>query len=232
MNTTIAKNLAYLCDGIDVSIDGLKRTHEWLRGSSTFEKAINSIRLLKKAGASVSMGVTLMKVNFNELPQLCKLAESLDVGISVQPINPRGVVFPSGDFFAKELVFNESDIPLLEKVVINCSKYLLKSASWLYLRTVLDFIKGNFKRKCIAGYTTLTIDQEGYMYPCSFMKPVGKYERGKLREIWRSDKFNEARREMLNCYKCCLGCYEPDNITYNKFVKRVMSEMCRFLGIK
>ena len=227
----LAKVLANTCDGVDVSIDGLEQTHDRIRGHGTFRRALNAIRTLNKYKAGIaSIGVTIMRLNFRELPALCTLAENLRCGISIQPIISTGVVFPRGYLLNEWLLFRESDIHELEEVIMLCLNQLLKNVSQPYLRIVVSYIKGNLRRKCIAGYLKLTIDSQGHIYPCSLWdKAIAKYVRGRLRKIWRSREFNEARLKMLSCNKCALGCYEPDNITFNFPLLRLSSELRRAL---
>ncbi|MEQ8192459.1 MAG: SynChlorMet cassette radical SAM/SPASM protein ScmF, partial [Candidatus Eremiobacterota bacterium] len=67
---------------ISVSIDGIDReTHEWVRGiKGSFDRAIEGIRNLVRAGFSPQIIMTVMKKNKDQLESLVRLAESLGAG--------------------------------------------------------------------------------------------------------------------------------------------------------
>ncbi|MCX8205267.1 MAG: radical SAM protein [Candidatus Nezhaarchaeota archaeon] len=110
INRRVAKLLASTCDGVDVSIDGLKQ-NDRIRGLGSFERALSAIKLLNHYRQGLaSIAFTLMKLNFMELPALCQLAEHLGCGISIQPIILGGAVFPSVDVENDELSFTKTDI--------------------------------------------------------------------------------------------------------------------------
>ena len=65
-----------------ISIDGLRKTHDSIRGvKGTFDKAINTIELAKKKlkNTKITIISTLMKENANEMGKLLKLAIKLKV---------------------------------------------------------------------------------------------------------------------------------------------------------
>jgi radical SAM protein with 4Fe4S-binding SPASM domain len=65
-----------------ISIDGLRKTHDSIRGvKGTFDKAINTIELAKKKlkNTKITIISTLMKENANEMGELLKLAIKLEV---------------------------------------------------------------------------------------------------------------------------------------------------------
>ena len=76
----IAKKLKEAGVGsVQISIDGLKDTHDKNRGDGTFDKAISAIKYCLDAGLYVSMDVTITKLNVHEFPHLIDLAKNLNV---------------------------------------------------------------------------------------------------------------------------------------------------------
>ena len=67
INEEIAQRLAQIfvpeLDSIQISLDGLKEQHDKTRGKGSFDNAINAIKLLRKAGISVSINFTATKEN-------------------------------------------------------------------------------------------------------------------------------------------------------------------------
>jgi len=62
-------------DGIQVSIDGDRETHDRTRGKGSYDKAIEALECLKEHGINHSMGFALCKRNFygiDHIIELCK----------------------------------------------------------------------------------------------------------------------------------------------------------------
>ncbi len=63
------KNITRIADifsGVQVSIDGLKKTHDYLRRANCFTKALNAIKLLSSVKKQVSVNFVPTSVNLND----------------------------------------------------------------------------------------------------------------------------------------------------------------------
>jgi radical SAM family uncharacterized protein len=73
----------YINGAVYVSLDGLEKTHDTIRGvSGCFRKAVRGIIASRKKVA-VTINTTIMAENIHEIEDLVKLANELDTGISV-----------------------------------------------------------------------------------------------------------------------------------------------------
>jgi MoaA/NifB/PqqE/SkfB family radical SAM enzyme len=73
-----ARKLAYAgVDKVQVSLDGMKSLHEWMRGKGTFEPTIKGIGSLISNGIPTTISTVLTSINFNDIPKLRKLARAL-----------------------------------------------------------------------------------------------------------------------------------------------------------
>ena len=73
----------YINGVIYVSLDGLEKTHDTIRGvSGCFKKAIEGI-VASNEKVSVTINTTIMADNLHEIEDIVKLARELDTGISV-----------------------------------------------------------------------------------------------------------------------------------------------------
>ena len=76
---------------VKVSIDGLKKNHEWNRGKGTFDKALNALKLFRSYGiGSVYLIMTLSSVNFDDLLPLLDLTKELRVQFIMVEFLPVG----------------------------------------------------------------------------------------------------------------------------------------------
>lgn len=89
----IAKNLKESgFKSIQVSIDGLKESHNWLRkNDQAFDKAINAVKILKQHKFAISVSCVPTKKNVHEYKDLIELCIELGVGFfRVQPLMSMG----------------------------------------------------------------------------------------------------------------------------------------------
>ena len=72
---------------VQVSIDGLRETHDLLRNrSGAFDRAINALVLFREAGNHTTMTVTASALNLAEVPALADLAAQ--IGVSAFKVGP------------------------------------------------------------------------------------------------------------------------------------------------
>ncbi|MEW5801529.1 MAG: radical SAM protein [bacterium] len=89
IDTPVTLEVLRLLKGIQevrISLDGLKKGHERLRGEGTFEQALDSIGLCRSEGFVVSVATTLHQDNLDEIEQLSFLLHKMGVkewGINV-----------------------------------------------------------------------------------------------------------------------------------------------------
>ena len=64
---------------IQISFDGMRDTHDFIRGSGTFDKAIHSLKVLKERGVKVSCNFTATLENYTEYDALKEFLASYGV---------------------------------------------------------------------------------------------------------------------------------------------------------
>jgi len=63
-----------------VSLDGMKETHDNIRSVGSFERTINGIELLKNANIPIVVNSTVSDLNYREMIDVMKLSYDLGVG--------------------------------------------------------------------------------------------------------------------------------------------------------
>ena len=66
-------------DEIQISIDGLEKSHESLRGAGTFSKALGAVRLAKEMGWEVSVATMVHAKNLDDFDEMEKLFSDLEI---------------------------------------------------------------------------------------------------------------------------------------------------------
>ena len=69
-----------------ISLDGTEKQHDSMRGEGSFAKAIEGIRIAKKAGLHVELTCVLHRHNLSCVGELLALAATLDCPIVFQPV--------------------------------------------------------------------------------------------------------------------------------------------------
>ncbi len=205
LNESIAKKLKdSKIAKVTVSIDGLKNNHEYLRGNQTFDASINAIKLLVDQGINVYIGMTITKLNFNDIYSIAKLGKEL--GVSVV------------SYFRY--------IPDDNRVsVLNHDKYSLYKVAKILLETKNNLVDKNFNiyYERLATFTFLLDDKEitnticrainglsnidylGNFYICPYLrKNTGNIWEDEISQIFQNTK--SFLIEILNipyeCKKC------------------------------
>lgn len=75
LNENVAKQLKELgCTTYQMSLDGLKETHDFIRKPGSFDATLNKIHVLNEVGIKSAIATTVSKTNIDEIPQLVKVA--------------------------------------------------------------------------------------------------------------------------------------------------------------
>ena len=104
LNWTIMSNGSYLTrdiikelksleiNGFQVSIEGLEKTNDEIRGLGSFQKILKAIELLNQAKIIVKVSFTLTKKNYQEIKELAEILAPLNVKfLAVRRIAPFGL---------------------------------------------------------------------------------------------------------------------------------------------
>ena len=188
----------YINGVIYVSLDGLEKTHDTIRGvSGCFKKAIEGI-IASNEKVSVTINTTIMTDNLHEIEDMVKLAKELHTGISVAVAHEycdANVSAPTADEttkIARKLVeMKKKGYPLVNS--INYFRVMAKEKNW----------------RC-RPWATINVDPKGNLVlPCyvgnEYATSVSILETGIKNAISGFDW-----KETQKCQKCSLHCYvEP-----------------------
>lgn len=200
-----------------VSVDGLKSTHEQIRGKNTFDKTIENIKYAIEKGYPVVTNTVINKINYCDILDMIALLKQMGVK-DVQLSNL--IVQGSAD--------NSMKISLLEQMALKDKINILYKEhpefGYIYYSEVPDsdgvrkvyslsngkknFI-GNDNWKCTAGVARVTIDSNGKVYCCPFIKDsyLGDLNKENLSEIWDNvNRFKFLKRlSKENTDRVCLA---------------------------
>jgi radical SAM protein with 4Fe4S-binding SPASM domain len=208
-----------------LSIDGLRATHDRLRGRrGHFDDTLRALEALKEAGLPSVVMFTLSKENFRELPAVARLAAERNVKVfdfaRLVPLGRgRGIGMLSPTEFREVLVRMLDAYRALEAEGFE-TYFGRKEALWALLYSELGLFEpprwdGRIHSGCSAGSKVLTVLADGTVYPCRRLPiPVGKVPQDDVARILFNARAHVELRDVSRLKKCrgcgllpyCRGC--------------------------
>lgn len=157
-----------------VSIEGLEKENDQIRGNETYKNAVSflkKIKKYKKNNTRVGITTVITKKNIHNLLELINSYEQLDVDeIYFNFLDISG----NAKINRSEL---EPDKSELIKAAITIAKYAATSREDIYINTgsrTLDrfllleygFVNSSIEKKCGALFESAYIDMNGFFHPC------------------------------------------------------------------
>lgn len=187
-------------DKITISIDGLEKSHNYVRGKGTFKKTIDKIKILRKYrhSATLEMRVIINSLNINEYKELIELAESLSLDlIRFTPILLLGRAKENQDL----LINQDQYIGFLEDTRNIKSKIELglpgkDERKWFALPNEFG---------CHCGKEVCWVTQLGDFYPCIFFGEdciVGNIRDDSFLDLWAKSKNKVELSDNQICNNC------------------------------
>ncbi|MBI2667499.1 radical SAM protein [Candidatus Woesearchaeota archaeon] len=183
---------------IAISIDGLKDINDEIRTKGGFNKAIESIKIIKDIGVNLlQVNTVIQKLNINQLEEIKQYFSS----------------FVDHHFFIPLLSTRNNRVDYTDKEIEKILEYMHYKFDIKYLIT-----KGEFRIKdCHSGQTTCFIDPTGKVFTCMtgqrYFFPRKNYFMGDLRKInysfddlWISKQAEIARKDVKKCEGCYNAC--------------------------
>ncbi|MCX6803739.1 MAG: radical SAM protein [Candidatus Diapherotrites archaeon] len=206
----IREKLANSCvDKVHVSLDGLEKNHDYIRGIGSFKRAIETIKLLKSKRKYVRIVVCLYKDNLCDVDELIKIAEQLDCDIKFSPVSKIGSAEEmQGLLDRQENELLKTKMDLFKKKVNVFFNYGTMAPDFFDYCDISDFDSVI----CGAGRTQLRIENNGdvIMAGCgdllSGVKPLGNVKES-FSAMWEKSQFvmEELMKERgQKCSSCSL----------------------------
>jgi radical SAM family uncharacterized protein len=198
LESRIDEIASYINGVIYVSLDGLEKTHDTIRGvNGCFRKAVRGI-IASREKVSVTVNTTIMAENIDEIEDLVKLANGLGVRISVA--------------VAHEYCNAEAPAPAGHEIREVAGKLVAMKKKGYPLVNSIGYFKVIAKEKTwtCKPWSMVNVGPEGNLVlPCyvrnEYAASVSVFETSIKKAISGFDW-----KETQNCQKCSLHCYvEP-----------------------
>jgi radical SAM/SPASM domain protein of ACGX system len=225
LSDAVCKRLkAYGCEKYQMSIDGLRQTHDWFRKPGSFDCTLEKIGCINRAGIRSVIMTTVSGTNLAEVPAIidavvaaggnvyafaryCPTSEEKDTGMTPQEYRA---------------LLADCDRKFRDYEAAGCATYFSKKD---HLWTLYDYETGAFRLPadadpetiyggCNCGNCHLTILPTGDVYACRRVQnsKVGNVLTERLADIWvcRMEQYRQYDR-FQKCARCelkawCRGC--------------------------
>ena len=205
---------------ISLSIDGMQKGHDFVRGDGSFKKVSNAAIFLNKARKDqnsdmrILVKVTIMETNLNEILDLIDWAQKEGVNaISISPLlETLGTTEPSPHWFEKSPLWVK-DLKKLNYVVDCLAKRTGPNGLVLNPKAYVEAIKDYFRDPtvptppdfhCPVGHEHFRIERNGDVFLCPFLPPIGNLTENTPRQIWTSTEAKKTRKNIKLCRRNCL----------------------------
>jgi MoaA/NifB/PqqE/SkfB family radical SAM enzyme len=201
---------------LGVSLDGAKaQEHDAFRRTpGAFDRTLEVMRKLGKAGVCFTMAVTIHSQNINDLTKFIDIAT--EVGANTLVFGPMGGVGRGATTAAQKYYSPAADVWKALEEVIGLAKHKTTGPEIVVAnyeeREVLEFQNGKIMSRrppglCKAGIFGLAVDEDGTVYPClrglqSRIHPIGKLTTHSIQELWRSQLWSPFRDKKLARVPC------------------------------
>jgi radical SAM protein with 4Fe4S-binding SPASM domain len=186
---------------LQVSLEGMEKANDAIRGAGTFRKIVAAIKLVKQAGIGVSLSMTINKSNVGDVPKMIDLAKDLNVSLGLRRFVPIG----SGKEMKKEILSPSETKDLWHYIMERRRDWRLISIGCedgMLVQALPDYIP----EECSAGYSSFAVLPNGDVYPCRRL-PIraGNLKDNSFNEIYYSRIFSDLRNAN-NVNDVCCNC--------------------------
>ena len=223
LNDEVCTKLRYYgCDKYQLSIDGMRDTHDSIRKSGSFDTTIEKIKCIRNAGIKCAIMTTVSKTNIAEIPEIIDLVVENNVDIFAFARYCPTSLEKSTHIEANEYKeFLEVIWEKFEEYKDSDTTFNLKDHLW----TLFLYEKGQYTIPegldentiydgCNCANCHMTILPSGDVYACRRMESlVGNVFSESAKDIFLGEKMDKYREydKFEKCSKCellrfCRGC--------------------------
>ena len=205
INEKIAKKIkSYNPLYVQVSLEGGKKTNDYIRGKGTYKKIAEGIVNLRKENIFTSISFTATSLNYKEFPKVVRYARKYGVN---NVWSDRFIPLGDSD---KSLALNYNQtreyLEIMNKER-NKLRNIKKNNTTISMYRALQFqMTNDFAYGCTAGDTLLTVMENGDLVPCRRMPiTIGNlFDRSMYDLYINSDVLKDLREKKIpdECINC------------------------------
>jgi len=229
-----------------VSLDGLKKMHDEMRGiDGIFERAVETVIKLKELSTfdnfrGVDVATTISNANYLEVVELSEYVQNIlkvpqrfqlirGSRFSVQSVNPDFLsdFNPRSDSYALPPMHDLDSLYLkIRNIIKKSGDSIWSKEQQLKIKYAIETIKSKRRMiQCLAGKVFGVVYPSGDVSLCELTKPIGNLKETDFDfyELWISDRANKMREQIKKCF-CTDSCSLLTGIEYDPTSRLEMSK--------
>lgn len=212
LDENVAKELKRLgCTAYQLSLDGLEKTHDFIRKPGSFNVTLSKIKVLNDAKIKSAIATTVSKLNINEIPELVEIAveyKASSFGFSRYCPNKEDI-----NNLIEPLVYREFLETMWDKFMKyqnSRTAFILKDHLWklfLYEKGIFNIEEDSdlIMDGCHCGITHMTVLANGEVYGCRRCEShIGKLPENSLYDIFFGNEIEKYRT--FDNFEACTDC--------------------------
>lgn len=216
-------------DFINVSVDGLKKTHDSLRNKKgAWDNAVDMLfELKKKFHKEVSVSFVLQDENYKEFKAIYSFFNNFQIPVYL-------LCYSSGGMGQPE---QKKDCITAIRYTLEKNNSCLRTEQKEYLNLILNKLtKSVAGQSCLSPAIKFMVSGDGSLYPCSaWNHPLGNLLQQSLTSIWKT--YSTLRKSIRagkegHCIQC-VSCELTNNFVNGwAFNKKVLDRLVRIAKVK
>ncbi len=201
--------------GIRISIEGLERTNNKIRGlDDGFNRGYSTLLKLKEMGVKdIGFGMTVQDVNACDLVPLYELSNQLDMEFATASLHNSFYFVEAKNIIKDRMMVASNFEKLINKLLeSNSPKKWFRA---YFNHGLINYIFGqNRLLSCDMSFDTFFVDPYGDVMPCNGTKDkevMGNINNQDWNEIWNSVQAEKVRNKVRHCDRKCwmIGSVSP-----------------------
>jgi MoaA/NifB/PqqE/SkfB family radical SAM enzyme len=214
--TLLGERFSRLSEYVDylvVSLDGVGRTYEKIRGVDAYDRVVKGLKTVSESGVKASVNCVVCAYNLRELPLVVQLANDLGMYATFEPVH----------YFDGLPDWEEIRIKDMEEYRRAVDKLLeMKRAGYKignsipYLKLMRDYSNGENNYTCHVGSFLLQVAPDGRVkIPCTRYGCVGSVRNEELSRLWSSPIAQMNRELSAGCSSCLFSGFVEASLLYD-----------------
>jgi len=229
--------------GVTISVDGPEGVHDYLRGKGTYKRILRFIRALRKAGLDFGFESTFTSRHLELGVGLNELMDFFTDEFDLSEVHIPPVALSGEDPLALD---HDTEKDIYRAAVEYSTDNLLKgkSACLSFAARLMRAYTGEkpVAYYCPAGFSTLSVDPEGNVFPCFMLTGIEDFTLGNVfdpefpdpeksgpitERLLANEKHNDP--ECLQCWASpfCSGCIGADYIKNGRTLTKTKCDVVK-----
>jgi radical SAM protein with 4Fe4S-binding SPASM domain len=192
---------------VQVSVEGSRETHDKIRGSGSFDRAIEALKLLKRRRIRTMISFTAHRSNYLEFPRVAELGRKLGVQrVWADRLIPCG----SGSELSEQLLTPQETQRFFESMLVERKRMARRwfTRTEVAMHRALQFlVAGTSPYHCTAGDSLITVQPNADLYPCRRMSMrVGNLFDTPLMNLYHNSDLFQKLRDRKQTGEGCENC--------------------------